>query len=121
LLTGGLVRVGGFGAAGAMMYDNLRNAFHYSTHIFWSGGELTKNAAEYLAGNTGGITLEMTKLGQHLSKFSSFNREAWKIASTVFANQVRNGSTIFVVHNSAGVNIDSIWAKTEFPILIQKN
>ena len=120
LLTGGLIRAGGFGAAGMMMYDNFRNALHYSTHIFWSGSELSKNAAEYLAGNTGGITLEMTKLGQYLSNLPDLSREVWSIASANFANQVHAGSTIFVVHNSVGVHIDSIWAKIEFPILIQK-
>ena len=107
-------------AAGAMMLDNLQNAFHYTTHIFWSGGELSQNAGTYLAQNIQGITLEMTKLGQYLSKLPKFNEDAWAVASANFANQVRSGSTVFVIQNTYGVRIDSVWATVEYDILAKK-
>ena len=119
-LTAQMIQAVGGTAAITMMLDNLTNAFYYKTHIFWSGGELSQNAGAYLAQNVQGITLEMTRLGQYLSKLPIFNRDAWAIASANFANQVKNGSTAFVVQNTAGVNIDSIWATVEHPILVKK-
>ena len=119
-LTYQMLQAAGGTAAVTMMLDNLTNSFHHTTHIFWSGGELSQNAGAYLAQNVQGITLEMTKLGQYLSKLPQFNRKAWEIASANFANQVTNGSAVFVVQNTAGVIIDSIWATVEYPILVKK-
>ena len=120
MLTYQMYSAAGLGAAKAMMQSNFSNALHYSTHVFWSGGELSMNSAKYLAQDIGGTTLEMTKLGQYLSKLPSFNAEAWRIASTNFANQVPGGSTAFTVLNSAGPRLDSIWVTVEHPILLKK-
>jgi hypothetical protein len=120
VLTHQMVNAAGIGAAGAMLASNFSNALHYSTHIFWSGGELSKNAARELADILGGTTLEMTQLGHYLENLSGFNAEAWRIASVNFANQVQSGSTAFVVHNLSGIRLASIWATVEYPILIQK-
>ena len=119
VLTHKMLKLAGSTATATMLSDNIQNALHYTTHVFWSGGELSKNASSYLAQNVKGITLEMTKLGQHLSSLP-FDTNKWKIASANFANQVRNGSVAFVVHNQYGVNIDSIWAKVEYRTLIKK-
>ena len=112
LLAWKMIGAAGFGAAGTMLIDNLQNAVRYSTHIFWSGGERPQNVGEYLAKNLGGITLEMTRLGKYLSSLSDFNLDAWRIASSNFANQVQNGSTVFVIHSSAGIGIQSIWGNS---------
>ena len=119
VLTHKMLKLAGSTATATMLSDNIQNALHYTTHVFWSGGELSQNASSYLAQNVKGITLEMTKLGQHLSSLP-FDTNKWKIESANFANQVRNGSVAFVVHNQYGVNIDSTWAKVEYRILIKK-
>jgi hypothetical protein len=119
ILTHQMSKLAGSAAVTAMLSDNIQNALHYTTHIFWSGGELSQNASTYLSQNVKGITLEMTKLGQYLSNLT-FDVNKWQIASANFANQVRNGSTAFIVHNQYGVNINSIWATVEYPILIKK-
>ena len=111
--------IGGSTSAGLMMLDNLINSFNYKTHIFWSGGELSMEGASYLASQTNGISLEMTKLGQYLTKIDAPNY-VWRFASFNFVNQVPNGSTIFAVQNTSGVFLSSTWATIEYPELIRK-
>lgn len=116
-------KMGGVGAAGYAMYDNFKNAFHYTNHIFWSGGELSMNGAKYLASDVDGVTLEMTNLGHFLTKYYSgnnFNPALWQAASQNFANQVPQGATVISVQNLAGINLSSMWATIEYPSLIQK-
>ena len=105
-------------AAGTMMIaDNISQAANRAPQVFWSGGEKAMHAAKSFAESIDGVTLEMTRLGQHLEKLP-FNREAWSAASKNFANVASNAaSAIHVVHNSAGVKIQSIWATIEYPLL----
>lgn len=117
--TYAMAKTGGLGAAFYMMYDNFKNAAHYTTHVFWSGGDLSMNGGSYLSSDVGGTTLEMTKLGQYLTNHNS-SYDAWKIASANFANQVPSGGTVFAVQNMQGVGIASTWATTEYPILVKK-
>ena len=119
VLTYQMLKAGGFGATMLMLGDNLRSAFNNFTHVFWSGGDISMNGGNYLANDVGGKTLEMTRLGQYLTKHSA-EYDAWKIASANFANQVSNGSTVFVMQNVNGVGITSTWATTEYPILAKK-
>lgn len=119
VLTYQMAKVGGLGAAMVMMGDNFSNAIHHTTHVFWSGGDISMNGGNYLANDVGGTTLEMTRLGQYLTNHSA-KYEAWKIASANFANQVSNGSTVFAMQNINGVGIASTWATTEYPILVKK-
>ncbi len=118
-LTYKMVKVGGLGATILMMGDNFNNALHHTTHVFWSGGDISMNGGKYLANDVGGKTLEMTKLGQYLTN-SGAKYEAWKIASANFASQVQNGGTIFAMQNINGIGITSTWATTEYPILVKK-
>ena len=119
VLTYQMLKAGGFGATMLMLGDNLSSAFNNFTHVFWSGGDISMNGGNYLANDVGGKTLEMTRLGQYLTKHSA-EYDAWKIASANFANQVSNGSTVFVMQNINGVGIASTWATTEYPILAKK-
>ena len=119
VLTYQMAKVGGLGAAMVMMGDNFSNVIHHTTHVFWSGGDISMNGGNYLAKDVGRTTLEMTRLGQYLTNHSA-EYDAWKIASANFANQVSNGSTVFVVQNINGVGIASTCATTEYPILAKK-
>lgn len=119
VLTYQMLKTGGFGATMLMLGDNLSSAFNNFTHVFWSGGDISMNGGNYLANDVGGKTLEMTRLGQYLAKHSA-EYGAWEIASANFANQVSNGSTVFVMQNINGVGIASTWATTEYPILAKK-
>ena len=75
------------------------------------------DAARSLAETIDGMTLEMTRLGQYLETLP-FNRDAWAAASQNFANVANNAaSAIHVVHNAAGIKIQSIWATVEYPLL----
>ena len=116
IMTYQMAKVGGTIAAWYMMADNWANSLHHTTHIFWSGGDLSKNGGKYLSSYVNGITLDMTKLGQYLEK-RNVPYEAWIIASQNFANQVPYGGTVFSFQNMAIVNPTSIWALYEYPIL----
>ena len=119
MTTLAMLKAGGIGATGYMIYDNLKNALIYTPHVFWSGGDMVKGASQTIANNVGGTTLEMTKLGQYLtSKDASYN--TWLIASQNFANQVPNGATVYSVQNPDGVRLLSAWATVEFPSLVNK-
>ncbi len=113
----------GLAAFGYAIIDNWDNAINGFTHVFWSGKDLAENGARYLANDVGGKTLEMTRLGQYLSKnFSgdNFNLAAWQAGSRFFANQVIINDTVFFVQNMYEFNMLSTWATIENPILLQK-
>ncbi|MDY2888261.1 MAG: RHS repeat-associated core domain-containing protein, partial [Candidatus Caccosoma sp.] len=118
-ITYSMYILGGSASAGLMMADNIFNSFNYKTHIFWSGGELSMNGASYLASQTNGITLEMTRLGRYLTKIDA-SYATWQFASMNFVNQVPNGSIVFAVQNMSGVSLSSTWAMIEYPELIRK-
>jgi len=65
---------GCFTAGTLMIIDNLSNlsnAVNQFTHVFWSGGDIAKNKDQYVAPESGGKTLEMTRLGRYLESISS--------------------------------------------------
>ena len=64
--------------------------------------------------NVGGMTLEMTRLGQYLEKIDA-SIQMWRAASANFANSA-NG-TVYSVQNAAGVRIQSIWATVEYDLV----
>ena len=116
-----MLSAGGITATLYMLGDNLINSVHYSTHVFWSGGEAPMNAASYLSKYVNGISLEMTLLGRYLTYNNIRLDDAWMIASQNFANQVSIGGTVFSIQNIGGIGIDSFWALYEYPILLKKN
>ncbi len=118
-MTYNMAKAGGIGAAGYMMLDNLSNSFKYTTHVFWSDGEIAENGGSSLANDIGGTTLEMTHLGKYLTLNNSLY-DAWKIASTNFALQVPTNGVAFSMQNLMGIGIQSTWATTEYPILFKK-
>ena len=108
---------GGLAAGGLMMADNISQAIHHAPQVFWSGGNVAKNAARQIAQSINGITLEMTKLGQHLEQTNA-SWEMWKAASQNFANVANNAaSAVHAVHNATGVKLQSIWATIEYPLV----
>jgi hypothetical protein len=108
---------GGLAAGGMMLADNLSQSIHHAPQVFWSGGDVAKNAAKQIAQSINGISLEMTKLGQHLEQTNA-PWEMWKAASQNYANVASNAaSSIHAVHNAAGVKLHSIWATIEYPLV----
>ena len=100
-----------------MLADNATQAFSGAAQVFWSGGDVAKDAARQVANNFGGKTLEMTGLGQYLERIEA-SYSAWQAASMNFANVARNGgSAIFSIQNASGVGLRSIWATIEYPLL----
>jgi len=111
------VNAAGCVAGAKMIADNVSQAIRPVAHVFWSGGDLAKNASVQVANNAGGTTLEMTRLGMYLERIGA-NRSAWSAASSNFANVANaSNSAIYSIQNSEGVRIGSIWATVEYPIL----
>ena len=111
------VSASGLAAGGMMLADNVSQSMNHAPQVFWSGGDTAMNAAKSFASSIDGLTLEMTRLGQYLEQ-TPFNRDAWSAASQNFANVANNAaSTIHVVHNAAGVKLQSMWATIEYPLL----
>ena len=102
------------GATGAvyMMLDNLQNAVHYIPHVFWSGGDVAKNAAAEFAKINGYTTLEMTRVGQYLEGMA-YNPKAWELASYNFAHQVPNFSTVHAILYYPQMRENAIWYTQE--------
>ena len=105
-------------AAGAkMLADNVSQASNNMTQVFWSGGDIAKNAAKKFANDIGGITLEMTRVGTYLEQIDA-PYSAWQAASSNFANVASNSSNaIYSIQSTLGVGLQSIWAKIEYPLL----
>jgi hypothetical protein len=69
-----------------------------------------------VAGNTGfKVKVIVALFGLFTNKWTN----AVKFLPTAFA-RAANGS-IDVFHNAMGVRLSSLWAKTEYPILIENN
>ena len=114
---GATIAGGGLTAGGLMLADNFSQSIHHAPQVFWSGGDVAKNAAKQIAQSINGITLEMTKLGQHLEQTNA-SWEMWKAASQNYANVASNAaSAVHAVHNAAGVKLQSIWATIEYPLV----
>lgn len=100
-----------------MIADNASQACSNMSQVFWSGGDVSKDAARQVANSIGGKTLEMTRLGMFLEQ-SNAPYAAWKAASSNFANVASNlSSTIYSIQNVSGVGLQSIWATIEYPLL----
>jgi hypothetical protein len=89
--------------------------------VFWAG-EGTQAAAEKLAAETGANTLGMTAQGQGALEETA--GLAWSEAKPIWAKASadlaeRAVSTAHVFQSAASVGLSSIWAETEFPILVR--
>ena len=111
-------KAGGFVASGYAMLDNLSNAFHNPLHVFWSGGDIAKEQSINYAERNGGITLEMTRLGQYLET-KEYNSTLWNYASQNFANQVSKGGTVRAILYYPEMRLDALWF-TENEILVKR-
>ena len=114
-----IATVGGGGVvAGAMMIaDNISQAVSNAPQVFWSGGTAAKEAAQKVATEICGKTLEMTSLGQYLENIMA-SYQTWQAASANFANVASNsGAAIYSIQNAAGVAIQCTWASIECPLL----
>lgn len=100
-----------------MIADNVSQAVNKAPQVFWSGGDVAKNASVQIAEQVNGITLEMTKLGQYLEQTNA-SINAWAAASRNYANVASNvAPCVYSVQNAAGVRISSIWATIEYPLV----
>jgi len=118
--AGGAILGGGSAGivAGAkMLADNTSQACSSVSQVFWSGGDVAKNAAKQVANDVGGKTLEMTRLGTYLEQIDA-PYSVWQAASSNFANVASNSSSaICSIQNAAGVSLQSTWATIEYPLL----
>jgi hypothetical protein len=111
----------GFSAGVKMLADNASQACSNVSQVFWSGGDVAKNAAKQVANEIGGKTLEMTRVGSYLEQINA-PYSAWQAASSNFANVASNSSSaIYSIQNASGVGIQSIWATIEYPLLQGKD
>ena len=127
---GGLIGLGAGAAAGVllagsagivagakMLADNTSQACSSVSQVFWSGGDVAKNAAKQVANDVGGKALEMTRLGTYLEQIDA-PYSAWQAASSNFANVASDSSSaIYSIQNAAGVGLQSTWATIEYPLL----
>lgn len=67
--------------------DNVFRASSKVSQVFWSCGNVAKNAARQVAKKIGGNTLETARLGQYLEQKKASN-SAWQATSSNFANVV---------------------------------
>jgi RHS repeat-associated protein len=89
-------------------------------HVFWSGGDVAKNAAEEFARATNRTTLEMSPSGQALERMTESMdwpdaRPLWTAASQEFAHGATGTAHVF--QNANGVRLESVWAQHEYNII----
>jgi hypothetical protein len=99
------------------------NAVKAEGRIFWSGGNVAKNAAMDFAKSINGTTLEMTRAGQNLQNLITTRNIPWNEAkpmweklSTVYATGAKENAHFFP---GVTLNPESIWLNVEKPILIK--
>ncbi len=90
------------------------------SRVFWSGGDVAKNAAAAFANATGGTTLEMTQAGRALEQATTgmpweTANPLWNAASKSFADGASGNISVF--HAADGIRINSTWAKIEYRAL----
>ena len=108
---------GGIAATMNMVADNISQAYNNSTQVFWSGGDIVKNAANQFANDIGGKTLGMTRVGTYLENINA-SSTAWQAASANFANVANNVNTsIYCIQNASHININCIWGTIEYPLI----
>jgi len=92
------------------------------TSAFWSGGPVARRAAEKWATSNNAVTLEMTARGQQVEQATAGMewRDAAPIWDTVSEAYAQGTSgTAHVFQNAEGVKLGSVWARIEYPTLIQ--
>ena len=115
--TVAMVESAGVVAGAKMLLDNASKALNNTSQVFWSGGDIAKNAAKEVAYEIEGVTLEMTNVGIYLEQIEA-KYSAWQAASLNFANVASNSNClVYSIQNVVGVNIKSIWATIEYPML----
>lgn len=127
--TGGLVK-GGLGLVGkaALKQGIVKGGEAAITgttntsRVFWSGGEVAKNAAENFAIKNGSTTLEMTEKGIYLTNKTKGMaweeaKSLWDDASRQFAQGAKGEVNVFQ-RADVGVKTESVWARVEYPKLI---
>ena len=115
--TVAMVESAGVVAGAKMLLDNASKALNNTSQVFWSGGDIAKNAAKEVAYEIEGVTLEMTNVGIYLEQIDA-KYSAWQAASLNFANVASNSNClVYSIQNVVGVNIKSIWATIEYPML----
>jgi hypothetical protein len=92
--------------------------------VFWSGGNVAKNAAADFAKANGMKTLEMTTRGRIMNFASpylprSISSPIWNVLSSNFAKGASGNINVF--QNAAGVSLNSTWRLVEYPILKNQN
>jgi hypothetical protein len=117
-------------AAGKAAYlgwvDDVAGAISSGTgRVFWSGGDLAKNAAINFAKANGMTTLEMTRAGQNLTKLTQDlpwdqAKPMWERLSSAYAKGAKGNVHVFQ-NATDGVSLKSIWRTHEFPNLVGKN
>lgn len=92
--------------------------------VFWSGGDVAKNAAMDFAKSNGMQTLEMTTGGRIMNSVSPFlprsvSGPIWDSLSGNFAKGASGNINVF--QNAAGVSVESTWKRIEYPKLKDNN
>jgi hypothetical protein len=109
-----------FVGAQAVWVHNECRAPRYTddrARVFWSGGDVAKNAAARHAARTGRTTLEMTPRGKALEAADMPWAEAkphWQNAAREFAEGARGRVDVFLARPPRS---DSIWRTVEKPAL----
>ncbi len=85
--------------------------------VFWSGGEIAKNAAADFARANGSTTLEMSLTGRALERlpYNRFTAKLWDAASARFARGAMGDAHVFFGPNAPLPR--SVFARIEGPIL----
>ena len=123
----------GISVGAIKLFDKLGDSFKAvdrvadaarQTKVFWSGGETAHDAARAWAEVNNGVTLEMTALGRNTAKLTAGMGRAeglshWTAASREFAAGARGN--IHVFQGAKGIRINSIWATTEYPTLMNND
>jgi hypothetical protein len=119
-LLGGCV-VGALFAGFGAVVDAIAGSAAAGVSVFWSGSGAEAAAAEWAAAN-GAKTLGMSALGQAVDTVTrgwAYNlaRPLWQYASRKAAQGA--AGDVHVFQGASGVNVDSIWAQTEWKALLE--
>ena len=90
------------------------------SRVFWSGGDVAKNAAADYAKANGAKTLEMTLTGRILQRLpqGAVPRKAWDLASARFARGATGDANVFFGPGAPWPT--STFVRVEAPILEQR-
>ncbi|NYF81310.1 hypothetical protein HDF17_003630 [Granulicella arctica] len=86
--------------------------------VFWSGGLGAMTAAANYAEESGGMTLEMTPVGQFLTKTEIMSPGVWNWASQSFASGATGSVTTF---QGDLLRLGNTWSLYEYPVLEGNN